>query len=298
MIVRRHIGESQKKPKMEEKMEKRKKTIELVKASWEILRKNKKLFLLPALSLFVCLVIFSSIPPVPLPSVAAIQSGVLNSHIFIKFFLPFFFVSFVTIFLNATFIWCVINFLENGTVPGFREGFKIVSDRIAPLFICTLLGPVGAVIFGGILPHLRATKLVIILILLLVWFFTCIFIWCFTSFFVVPVLVYEKTRLARTIARAFYLLRKMLRPVVSLYAWYFLTLFLFPLIGQEIRAVTSVFFPDFKVDALLLQIVFEWCTVMYSLIFTSLAMTYTAVLYSYAITDMLPSEFPQDTAIS
>jgi hypothetical protein len=158
---------------------------EMTKMSLRVIRKDKEILLFPVVSgIMTILILASFVGGMFLTAGISGMEDPANNWIFYAFFIVFYFVSFfITIFFNACMIGCA-TIRMNGGDPTVRDGLRIASQNIKrivawALFTATVgliiraiqqrVGFIGKLIMGGIG-----------------------IAWAIVTYFVVPVLIYER----------------------------------------------------------------------------------------------------------
>ncbi|MFH1149294.1 MAG: DUF6159 family protein [Actinomycetota bacterium] len=158
-------------------------SMELLKASWAVLRKEKSLVIFPIVSGILSIVLVTALI-VPVYFLTGIKDGnVRNNPLFYVFFFIFYFVtSFVVFFFNTGLIACAQEVMRGGD-PDFSYGINIAMQNVGKIAGWALLNAtVGVIlrmirerlgIFGAIIAGLAGLA------------------WNLITFFVIPVLIFQ-----------------------------------------------------------------------------------------------------------
>ena len=165
---------------------------QLMKTSLGVLRKDKEIMIFPVLSFIACVIIlvsfFTGFWFLGLPS-----SDSLSWLWIVVIFLIYLFLYFIVIFFNTAIIACA-NIRLNGGDPTVSDGLRIASQNISRIFIWALISATIGVILqairqrGGWVGKLIAGVFGIA--------------WTYVTFFIIPVLIYEKKGTASSIRRS------------------------------------------------------------------------------------------------
>lgn len=165
---------------------------QLMKTSISVLRKDKEIMIFPILSFIACAIIlvsfFIGFWFLGLPSFDSIQW-----LWFVAVFLIYLFLYFIVIFFNTAIIACA-NIRLNGGDPTVADGLRIASRNIGRIFIWALISATIGMILqairqrGGWIGKLVAGIFGIA--------------WTYVTFFIIPVLIYEKKGIASSIRRS------------------------------------------------------------------------------------------------
>lgn len=157
----------------------------MTKMSLAIIRKDKHLLLFPILSgLFTVLIIIGFIGGMFLSLGLEGMFEATNTYLFIGLlFLVYFLSYFVSIFFNAAIVGCAMIRLDGGT-PTVGDGFRVAGENIGRILTWALFAATVGLVLRAIQDRLGFIgKVVIGLIGVL---------WSLGTFFVVPVLIFEK----------------------------------------------------------------------------------------------------------
>jgi hypothetical protein len=165
---------------------------QLMKTSLGVLRKDKEIMLFPVFSFVACAIIllsfFAGFWFVGLPSI----DSTLWVWVIVMI-LVYFILFFIVIFYNTAIIACG-NIRLNGGDPTVADGLRIASENISRILIWALISAT----IGMILQAIRekagwAGRLIAGIIG---------FAWTYVTFFIIPVLIFEKKGIAPSIRRS------------------------------------------------------------------------------------------------
>lgn len=177
----------------------------LVRSTWQVLLKDKHLLIFPAISGILFVVVVASFA-VPLAALVdwnqvnqQVDNGKMPIWVYPVTFAFYFCTYFVTIFCNAALISCA--FLRfNGESPTVGDGFRAAMARLPQIFAWALVSATVGLLLkivesmnekvGAFIASVLGTA------------------WSIMTYFVVPVLVVEKTGPIEAVTRSVSLLRK------------------------------------------------------------------------------------------
>ncbi|MFH1232075.1 MAG: DUF6159 family protein [Planctomycetota bacterium] len=287
-------------------MGKLKRSFEIAKASWKILRKDKFLILFPIVSTVVGILIIASFL-VPLgfylyhgflvnQEQARLNSllGIFNGPLsYLWVFIIYLMSYFIMFFFNSALVHCVLNHLE-GKPAGFWIGIKGARSRIGALFIWALVSATVGVILNIIENY---TKGLIGKIITRIFGAT----WTIATYFMVPVLVFEETNVKKALKRSLSIFRNVwgeqIIGMIGLGGFFsllfivilFICLFIGALIGYLFGSTVGLFIGGGAGVGLAIL-----CAPFIILFQSTMNEIYRAVIYSYGVTGTLPAEFPQN----
>lgn len=120
----------------------------LIRASWEVLKSDKKLLIFPLLSgIATILVSLSFMVPVFLSGGAALENPTPLTYAFM--FLVYLVLAFITIFFNSALVFAANQRLEGGQ-PTLSSGLKGASDRIGAIFAWSVVSATVSVVLRAI----------------------------------------------------------------------------------------------------------------------------------------------------
>lgn len=156
----------------------------LMKISLGVIRKDKELLLFPVFSLICCLIVLASF--VGIFFIAGLPTLDTPLSIFpwvVYFFVMYYLLYFFIIFFNTAIVGCATIRLTGGD-PTIADGFRIASQHIGKILLWTLVSSTVGVILQAIRERGGWVGKIIAGIIG--------FAWTYATFFVIPVLIYEK----------------------------------------------------------------------------------------------------------
>lgn len=252
---------------------------QLMKTSLGILRKDKEIMIFPVLSFIACAVIlvsfFAGFFFLGLPS---IESSLLLWVVMM--FLIYFVLFFIVIFFNTAIIACA-NIRLNGGDPTVSDGLRIASQNIGRILIWAIISATIGMILQAIRERAGWAGKIIAGILGLAW--------TYVTFFIIPVLIFEKKGVASSIRRSASLFKQTWGETiigtfgfgiifVLLALLGFIPILLGLLMGSPISAIVG-----------LIIAFFYWAII--GVVASATNGIYVATLYQYATKKQLPAEF-------
>ena len=165
---------------------------QLMKTSLGVLRKDKEIMIFPILSFIACVIIllsfFAGFWFIGIPSINT-TPWLWVVAIFLIYFVLFF----IVIFFNTAIIACA-NIRLNGGDPTISDGLRIASQNIGRIILWALISATIGMILqairekGGWIGRLVAGVFGIA--------------WTYVTFFIIPVLIYEKKGMGSSIRRS------------------------------------------------------------------------------------------------
>jgi hypothetical protein len=252
---------------------------ELMKTSLGILRKDKKIMIFPVLSFVACAVIilsfFAGFFFIGLPS---IETSLLLWVALI--ILIYFILFFIVIFFNTAIIACA-NIRLNGGDPTVSDGLRIATQNIGRILIWALIAATVGMILQAIRERTGWVGKIVAGILGLAW--------TYVTFFVIPVLIFEKKGVGSSIRRSASLFKQTWGETIFGTFGFGIIFVLLGILG---------FIPiilGFIVGSMTVIVIGWVIAVTYWAIIVVVASAtngiYVATLYQYATKKQLPAEF-------
>ncbi len=265
---------------------------ELAKQSYQVLKMDKEMLIFPLLSGIACLLVLASfaLPLWNSSYVQTIQEQKTAPHdpiAYIILFLFYFCNYFVIIFFNSALISCAIKRF-NGGDPTLGDGFRAAADRLPQIFAWAVVSATVGVILKAI--ESRSEKLGQLVAGLFG------MAWGAATYFVVPILVVEKTGPIDAIKRSLAVLRKTWGEALSANFGIGLIVFLAGLVavipaaaGVILSAGSHSIFP--AAIGIIITIVL---IMIISLVSSALHGIVIGALYQYAAGNPLPPQFDKN----
>ena len=157
----------------------------MTKMSLRIIRKDKELLLFPVISgLFTSMIIVGFLAGMFYSVGIDGMFEWMTGYSFIVLFVGLYFLStFVTIFFNAAIIGCAMIRLDDG-IPKLRDGFRIAKENIGRILAWTLFTATVGLVLRSIQQKAGIIGRIVIGFIGVAW--------ALGTFFVVPVLIFEK----------------------------------------------------------------------------------------------------------
>jgi hypothetical protein len=252
---------------------------QLMKTSLRVLRKDKEIMIFPVLSFISCAIILASFFVgfwfLGLPS--------FNTSFWlwvISMILIYFVLFFIVIFFNTAIIACA-NIRLNGGDPTVSDGFRIAFANIGRIFLWAIISATIGMILQAIRERAGWIGKIVAGILGIAW--------TYVTFFIIPVLIYEKKGIAPSIRRSASLFKQTWGETiigtfgfgiifVLLALLGILPIILGAYIGGATGAVIGLIFAFFY-----------WAII--GVISSTLNGIYVAAMYQFATKKQLPAEF-------
>jgi hypothetical protein len=273
-------------------------SFELAKSSWRVLMDNKQLVIFPVFSGIAAVIVLLSFA-VPIGVLAA--NGVAIAPVFDAdgntqvpvWYYPvtfaFYFCNyFVIVFFNSALVSCAL-MRFNGQQPTIGDGLRAATARLPQILAWALLAATVGVILKAIENSNRRIGYFISMILGTAW--------TVMTFFVVPVLVVEKTGPFAAIGRSLALLKKTWGE--ALIGHLGIGFFKFLLVLPGIIVIGAGIYLSVALQPIVLGLAVVGLGVLYLLIAIAVAATldtiFVTALYQYAAFDKVPDGFDHDT---
>jgi hypothetical protein len=252
---------------------------QLMKTSLGVLRKDKEIMLFPVFSFVACAIIllsfFAGFWFVGLPSI----DSTLWVWVIVMI-LVYFILFFIVIFFNTAIIACG-NIRLNGGDPTVADGLRIASENISRILIWALISATIGMILQAIRQRAGwAGRLIAGIIG---------FAWTYVTFFIIPVLIFEKKGIAPSIRRSASLFKQTWgETIIGTFGFgvIFVTLALpgiLPIVlGFYIGSATGV------IVGFIIAF-FYWAVI--GVVASATNGIYVAAMYQFATKKQLPSEF-------
>jgi len=178
-------------------------TLDLMKASWQVLKKDKELLLFPLLSAICCLIVIASfvIPLVvtgywepPAEEATAADQVAYYAMLFLFYFVNYF----VIIFFNSAIVACAVIRLRGGD-PTVGDGIRAAMSRLPVIAGWALISATVGLILRIIEDRSKKVGQIVAALLGTAW--------AVMTYLAVPVLVIEKTGPIETFKRSTALLK-------------------------------------------------------------------------------------------
>jgi len=256
-------------------------SFQLVKESFQVLKKDKELIWFPMISLIVTVLLFISFT-VPVYFLTDIKAGdITNNYLYYVLLFAFYLLSyFIVIFFNTGLITCAHRRL-NGEDPTFSDGFQNAKKHIGRIFVWALISATVGIILRIIANKSNTLGRIVIAFIGMAW--------SLLTFFVVPVMIFENISVIQSIKKSGYLFKKTWgENVIGQFSMGFFFLML-GLIGI-IPLVISFFIGSFIIIVLAVALVIIYWVIL-AIISSALSGVFVTALYNYANTGKVPSVY-------
>lgn len=168
---------------------------ELMKLSFGVIRKDKEILLFPLISGIVMVTIMLSFILGIFFTGLFVTSSVL---MIVFFFLLYVILYFVGIYFNTAVIGCAMIRLQGGD-PTLKDGFRIANENIKSIFAWAIVAATVGLILRALSEKMDVLGKIIMSIIG--------FAWTMATFFVIPVMIYEKLSVGKAIKRSAYVFK-------------------------------------------------------------------------------------------
>ena len=250
-----------------------------MKISLNVLRKDKEILLFPILSFIACVVVvLSFIGGFFLIGLNQISTQPVVPIILM--FVMYLFLFFVIIFFNTAVIGCA-HIRLNGGDPKVADGLHIAFQHIGRIFFWAIISATVGIILQAIRERSGLLGKIIAGIMGLAW--------TYVTFFIIPVMIYEKRSMIDSIKRSATLFRQTWGETIIGSMGFGLVFVLLALLGLLPILLGALIGSTIGIVAGLLIAFIYW-----AIIGTVAAATngiYVAAMYHYATTKQLPEDF-------
>lgn len=267
----------------------------LARSSWAVLFKDKHLILFPIVSGFLFLLVLASfaIPLAVLVDWNQVQQqanankGRPPIWVYPVAFAYYFCTYFVIIFCNSALISCAM-LRFNGQEPTLGDGFRMAMARLPQIFVWALVSATVGLLLKVIENAHEKVGYYVAMILGTAW--------SIMTYFVVPVLVVEKTGPIEAVSRSVSLLKRTWGEALvgQLGLGFFLFLLFIPVILIFVVGVFALANGAAPIGIALI-VVGVIALLLHSAISTALNTILLAALYQYASEDRVPRGFDRNT---
>jgi hypothetical protein len=252
---------------------------QLMKTSLGVLRKDKEIMIFPILSFGACALILLSFFVgfwfMGLPSIETAWVPWVVMMVIIYFVLFF-----IVIFFNTAIIGCA-DIRLNGGDPTVADGFRIASQNIGRILLWALISAT----IGMILQIIRekagwAGKIIAGIIG---------FAWAYVTFFIIPVLIFEKKGMAPSIRRSASLFKQTWGETLIGSFGFGIIFFLLALLGIVPIALGFLIGTTIGIVVGVIIAFFYWAVI--GVVASATNSIFVAAMYQYATKKQLPSDF-------
>jgi hypothetical protein len=253
----------------------------LMKTSLGILRKDKEIMIFPVLSFIACIIIllsfFTGFWFLGINSFESTQWVWV-----IVGFLLYFVLFFIVIFFNTAIIACA-NIRLNGGDPTVSDGLRIASQHLGRILIWALISATIGMILQAIRQRGGWVGRIVAGVFGLAW--------TYVTFFIIPVLIYEKKGIGSSIRRSASLFKQTWGETIIGSFGFGVFFFLLALLGVVPIILGYLLGGTTGVIVGVVIAFFYWAFL--GVVASATNGIYVAVLYQFATKKQLPSEFDQ-----
>ncbi|MBN1861415.1 MAG: hypothetical protein JW840_08150 [Candidatus Thermoplasmatota archaeon] len=252
---------------------------QLMKTSLSVLRKDKEIMIFPILSFIACVVILLSFFA-GFWFLGGISSNSTPWIWGVAIILMYFVLFFIVIFFNTAIIACANIRLEGGD-PTVSDGLRIASQNIGRILIWAIISATIGMILQAIRERGGWAGRIIAGVFGIAW--------TYVTFFIIPVLIYEKKGIASSIRRSASLFKQTWGETIIGSFGFGILFFLLALLG--ILPIFLGYLLGGITGGIIGLIIafFYWAFI--GVVATATNGIYVAALYQYATKKQLPSEF-------
>jgi hypothetical protein len=265
----------------------------LARSSWGVLAKDKHLIWFPIVSGFFFLLVIASFvfPLATLVDWSQFDQQVQNNNgkppvwVYPVGFAFYFCCYFVVIFCNSALVSCAL-MRFNGQEPRLRDGFRMALARLPQIFAWALVSATVGIILQVIENAHEKVGYYVSLVLGTAW--------SIMTYFVVPVLVVEKTGPFAAVGRSIGLMRKTWGEALvgNVGIGFFLFLLFIPILLMFVGA-GFLAFKGMTTAAVILAIVAVVSALIHAAVSSALNTILIAALYQYASSDQVAPGFEE-----
>ncbi|MBN2599385.1 MAG: hypothetical protein JXA75_02505 [Candidatus Thermoplasmatota archaeon] len=252
---------------------------QLMKTSLGILRKDKEIMIFPVLSFIACIIIllsfFTGFWFLGIDSFESMQ-WVWIIVGFLLYFILFFFV----IFFNTAIIACA-NIRLNGGDPTVSDGLRIASQHLGRILIWALISATIGMILQAIRQRGGWVGRIVAGVFGLAW--------TYVTFFIIPVLIYEKKGIGSSIRRSASLFKQTWGETIIGSFGFGVIFFLLALLG--ILPIILGYFLGGTTGVIVGVVIAFFYWVFLGVVASATNGIYVAALYQFATKKQLPSEY-------
>ena len=165
---------------------------ELMKLSIKFIRDDKKVLLFPLISgILIAVILFSYIGAIFFTGIFGF--GGITTVLILGFIIMYFLFYFIGIYFNTALIGYIMIKLKGGS-PNLEDGFKVARENFSAILKWSLVAATVGIILRAIEERVGLIGKIIISIIG--------FAWAMATFFIIPVLIYEKRPVWESVKRS------------------------------------------------------------------------------------------------
>ncbi len=264
-------------------IEKFSRSFQLVKESFEVLKKDKEILLFPVISAIVTiLLVISFIIPIFYinSKTDTLNLSISNEFSYILLFIFYILSYFIVIFFNTGLITCA-HIRLNGGDPTFRDGLNNARKHIWKIFMWALISATIGIILRIIADRSETVGRIVVAIIGIAW--------SLISFFVIPVMVLENMSVFESIKKSGYLFKKTWgENVIGQFSMGFV-FFILGIAGLIPLVISFLTGSQILIIAVIALTIIYW--IILGIVSASLDGIFVAALYNYANTGKIPEAY-------
>jgi Family of unknown function (DUF6159) len=259
--------------------------MELLKASWGVLKQHKQLIAFPVISAIATIVLIGALV-LPAYYVTGVSSGYVNNQawFYVFFFIFYFIGSFIVIFFNTGLIACAQECLRGGD-PDFKYGWGIAVKNIGKIAGWAAINATVGVILKAIRERAGIFGAIIASLIGIAW--------NLITFFVIPVLIFQGFGVIDSIKESAKIFRRTWGENMVARFSLGIIFFLLGLVGV-FPIVLAVMTKSAVIIIMISAVVLVYWTIL-GVISASLTGILATALYDYAVTGQVPAAYNPQT---
>jgi len=258
--------------------------MELLKASWGVLKQHKQLIAFPVISAIATIVLIGALV-LPAYYVTGVSSGHVNNQawFYVFFFIFYFIGSFIVIFFNTGLIACAQECLRGGD-PDFKYGWGIAVKNIGKIAGWAAINATVGVILKAIRERAGIFGAIIASLIGIAW--------NLITFFVIPVLIFQGFGVIDSIKESAKIFRRTWGENMVARFSLGIIFFLLGLVG--VFPIVLAVMTKSAVIIMISAVVLVYWTIL-GVISASLTGILATALYDYAVTGQVPAAYNPQT---
>jgi hypothetical protein len=252
---------------------------QLMKTSLRVLRKDKEIMIFPVLSFVACIIIllsfFAGFWFIGIPSMKTIPWLWIVVMVFIYFILFF-----IVIFFNTAIIACA-NIRLNGGDPTVSDGLRIASQNIGRILLWALISATIGMILQAIRERGGWAGRIVAGVFGIAW--------TYITFFIIPVLIYEKKGIGSSIRRSASLFKQTWGETIIGTLGFGVVFFVLALLGTIPIVLGAYLGSTLSIVVGFILAFFYWAII--GVVASATNGIYVAAMYHYATKKQLPADF-------
>ena len=262
---------------------------EMTKTSLRVIKKDKELLLFPLLSgIFSAIIIAGFVMAMfTTGALTEFDEGAVPYLAIVLGVVAYAAMYFIVIFFNAALIGCAMIRLEDG-VPHLKDGFRIATENIGRIFAWALFAATVGLILRAIQERVGFLGKIIVGLVGIAW--------ALATFFVVPVLIFEKIGPLKAMKRSAGIFRNVWGETIVGGLGLGLVFFLAGLLGIPIILIGALIAGGTGAIAGLIIAVIYWISL--AIVASAANGVLVAALYRYATTGKISRQFASESLLA